>query len=89
MVREYYANVGKTLLRGHAMIQLAYMLMTLSMHRDARAEAKTQRKLFLERYNEFHDVIQSMINNASRDLWKCNPNPYLNSRKCNNFPPYS
>lgn len=81
MVREYYANVGKALLRGHAMIQLAYMLMTLSKHRDARAEAKTQSNLFTERYDKFQDVIQNMVNDASRDLWKCNPNPYLDSRK--------
>lgn len=81
MVREYYANVGKALLRGHAMIQLAYMLMTLSKHRDARAEAKTQSNLFTERYDKFQDIIQNMLNDASRDLWKCNPNPYLDSRK--------
>lgn len=81
MVREYYANVGKALLRSHAMMQLAYMLLTLSAQSDARAVALDRRTEFRTRYNEFQTSMQSMLNAASKDLWKCNPNPYLNSRK--------
>lgn len=81
LVREYYANAGKALLRGHAMMQLAYMLLTLSAHRDTRAVAYDQRTQFRERYDKFESSMRSMLLAASKDLWKCNPNPYLNSRK--------
>lgn len=81
LVREYYANVGKALLRSYAMIQLAYMLTSLSQHRSLHAEANGERKLYLERYSQFHGAVEGMLAAASRDLWKCNPNPYLDSRK--------
>lgn len=81
LVREYYANVGKALLRSYAMIQLAYMLTSLSLHRNLHAQASDERKLYLERYSQFHGAVESMLAAASRDLWKCNPNPYLDSRK--------
>lgn len=63
------------------MMQLAFMLLTLSAQRDARAMAYDQRAQFRERYDKFQAGMQSMLNGASKDLWKCNPNPYLNSRK--------
>lgn len=81
LVREYYANVGKTLLRSYAMIQLAYMLTSLSQHRNLSAEANDERKFYLERYEQFHHAVERMLGAANRDLWKCNPNPYLDSRK--------
>lgn len=81
LVREYYANVGKALLRSYAMIQLAYMLTSLSQHRNLHADANDERKFYLERYTQFHRTVESMLGAASRDLWKCNPNPYLDSRK--------
>lgn len=81
LVREYYTNVAKALIRGHAMTQLAYMLKSLSMHRNFYTDATIERKQFLEHYTEFQIVMQEMLNAASLDLWKCNPNPYLDSRK--------
>lgn len=64
------------------MIQLAYMLMTISNHQNSHvADAQVERRFFIERYAEFRQTIDSLFNNASRDLWKCNPNPYLDSRK--------
>lgn len=81
LVREYYANVGKALLRSYAMTQLAYMLTSLSQQRNLHAKANDERNLYLERYSLFHDAVESLLAVASRDLWKCNPNPYLDSRK--------
>lgn len=81
LVREYYANVGKAVVRSHAMTQLAYMLKSLTMHHNYHHEATVERKIFLERYMEFRNVMQTMLDTASLDLWKCNPNPYLDSRK--------
>lgn len=81
LVREYYANVGRTLLRSHGMSQLAYMLMSLSLQRNLHAEANVERINYLERYAAFRHAIESMLTVASPDLWKCNPNPYFDSRK--------
>lgn len=80
-MREYYANVGKALLRSYGMIQLAYMLMSLSMQRNLHAQAKTERIFYLQRYAEFRNAIENMLTAASLDLWKCNPNPYLDRRE--------
>lgn len=81
LVREYYANVGKALLRSHAMVQLAYMLTSLTQHRNLHGAASDERKLYLERSTQFRRTLEGMLAAASRDLWKCNPNPYLDSRK--------
>lgn len=67
--------------------QLAYMLMSLSQHHSLHEKANFERKLYLERYTEFRHVIESMLNAASLDLWKCNPNPYVDSRKHDNIYP--
>lgn len=69
------------MIRSYAMTQLAYMLMTLTAYRHSRADAQIERENFIARYEQFHKVIENMFENASRDLWKCNPNPYLDSRK--------
>lgn len=89
LVREYYVNVGKALLRNYAMIQLTYMLKSLSQQRNFHPEANTERIIFLQRYIQFHEAVDSMLTAASRDLWKCNPNPYLNSRKHFSFDPFN
>lgn len=81
LVREYYVDVGKALLRSYAMTQLAYMLMSLSQQRNFHIEANAERKLYFEQYTQFHEAIESMLAAASRDLWKCNPNPYFDSRE--------
>lgn len=81
LVREYYVNVGKALLRSYAMVQLAYMLKSLAQHRNFHTDATNQRVMYLERYAEIQNTIEHMLNAASRDLWKCNPNPYFDSRK--------
>lgn len=82
-MREYYANVGKALLRGHAMTQLAYML--LALNRGTRGsysqEAEVERHFFLEQYDKFQQVIDDLVKKSSRDLWKCNPNPHNDRRK--------
>ncbi|XP_055324703.1 uncharacterized protein LOC129579086 [Sitodiplosis mosellana] len=80
LVREYYANVGKAVLRSYAMHQLAHMLMSLIVRENSHATANAERKLYLERYNEFKHTIEGMLTASSLDLWKCNPNPYLDSR---------
>lgn len=80
-MREYYANVAKTLLRSYAMSQLSRMLMSLSMHRSLHSDANAERKLYLQRYADIRRAIENMLTAASLDLWKCNPNPYLDSRK--------
>lgn len=81
LVREYYANVGKAALRTFAMNQLAHMLKALIVQENDHAEANADRKLYLERYEEFIRAVESMLSAASLDLWKCNPEPYMNGRK--------
>lgn len=81
LVREYYANVGRILLRSYAMNQMSHMLMSLSMHRNLHGDANAERKLYLQRYADIRRAIESMLTASSLDLWKCNPNPYLDSRK--------
>lgn len=82
LVREYYANVGKAVLRSYAMIQLANMLITIANPSNSRvADAQVEQRFFLQRYAQFRQTLDSLFNHASRDLWKCNPNPYLDSRK--------
>lgn len=81
LVREYYANVGKAALRTFAMNQLAHMLKALIVQENEHAAANADRKLYLQRYGEFIRAVESMLSAASLDLWKCNPNPYLDSRK--------
>lgn len=81
-MREYYANVGKAMLRGHAMSQLAYMLLALNKGSDSgySQEAELERNFFLEQYDTFQHMIDDMLKKSGRDLWKCNPNPYMNNR---------
>lgn len=78
-MREYYANVARAVLRSYAMSQLAFMLTTLSGHESRRNEAELERNLYTTQFKAFRATIGKMLNAASRDLWKCNPNPYLNS----------
>lgn len=81
LVREYHVTVGKALFRGHAMFQLAHMLVGMNGNfENNRHEADVERKHFTERYTKFNETITEILNRASRDLWKCNPNPYLNNR---------
>lgn len=82
LVREYYANVGKAMLRSHAMSQLAYMLLALNKGWDSgySREAELERNFFLEQYEKFQQMIDDMKTKSSRDLWKCNPNPYGDNR---------
>lgn len=81
-MREYYANVGKAMLRAHAMTQLAYMLLALNKGSDSgySQEAEVERNFFLEQYEKFQPMIDDMLKKSSRDLWKCNPNPYNDNR---------
>lgn len=81
-MREYYAQVAKALLRGHAMTQLTYMLLTLSNERETyQQDADLYGNFFKEKYLRFINAIEQMLSAASHDLWKCNPNPYLDDRK--------
>lgn len=86
-MREYYANVGKAMLRGHAMAQLAYMLLALNRGSDSgySQEAEIERNFFLEQYEKFQPMIDDMLKKSSRDLWKCNPNPYMDNRTFASF----
>lgn len=82
LAREYHVTVGKAIFRGHAMFQLAHMLLGVrgdfETHRRA---ADSERRHFAEAYASFNETATEILNQASRDLWKCNPNPYLNNRK--------
>lgn len=89
LLREYYVNAGKALLRSYAMNQLAYMLMSLSQHQNLHGEANVERTFYLEQYAQFRSAVESMLAVASRDLWKCNPNPYLDSRKHVSIDPFN
>lgn len=56
--------------------------MTLSDQHNSRvADAHVERRFFIERYAQFRQTIDSLFNNANHELWKCNPNPYLDNRK--------
>lgn len=82
LVNEYYANVGKALLRSYGMTQLANMLITLSARSNDRvSDAQVERRFFIERFSQFRETINDMHQRASRDLWKCNPDPYFDRRK--------
>lgn len=64
------------------MTQLAYMLLALSKGSDGgyTQEAEVERNFFLEQYDQFQQMIDDMLKKSSRDLWKCNPNPYMENR---------
>lgn len=82
-MREFYSNIAKALLRGHAMFQLSHMLLAMNEADDGerhRMIASTERGDFIERSKLFRRSIENMLKEASRDLWKCNPNPYLDNR---------
>lgn len=82
LVNEYYANVGKALLRSYGMTQLANMLITLSKRSNDRiSDALIERRFFIERFSQFREIINDLHQKASRDLWKCNPDPYFEDRK--------
>lgn len=78
LVREYYGNVGVFLLRGYAMLQLSYILLTVAGHGNLQQESLRFHDVFQQRYTNFRDSINDMLSEANRDLWKCDPNPYLN-----------
>lgn len=68
------------------MSQLAYMLLALHKGPDGgySQEAEVERNFFLEQYDKFQQIIDDMMKKSSRDLWKCNPNPYQDKRMyCN------
>lgn len=83
MAREYYVNVAKALFRGHAMLQLSHMLLSMRGNLEYHQRAATdERTDFTGQYGRFREAILDILNQTSRDLWKCNPNPYLNNREC-------
>lgn len=65
------------------MSQLAYMLLALNKGSDAgyTQQAELERHLFLEQYEKFQQMIDDLVKKSSRDLWKCNPNPYKDNRE--------
>lgn len=78
MVREYYGNVALFLLRGYAILQLSYILLTASGHGNFQQESLSFQDSFQQQYTNFRECIDDMLREANRDLWKCDPNPYLN-----------
>lgn len=62
------------------MSQLAYMLLTLTGNGNYQQQSEVERNFFIEQCNKFYATIEGMLHRASRDLWKCNPNPYLDNR---------
>lgn len=63
------------------MIQLAYILLTASGQGNLQQESLTYQDGFQQRYTDFREFMEDMLRDASRDLWKCDPNPYLNKSK--------
>ncbi|KAG5894130.1 hypothetical protein JTB14_004068 [Gonioctena quinquepunctata] len=72
-----YNTIALTELKGYAMIQFSYMLLRLYNQGNFTTEAQIMRDRYEERTNHAIEIVKSAMQNASRELWNCDPKKHI------------
>lgn len=73
---EYYHDISTAQLKAYALIQLSYMFFTVYGRGNFRNAAQALRTKFLDRTHEQQELAKNLLNNAKRDIWRCDPNRF-------------
>ncbi|XP_044728255.1 uncharacterized protein LOC123291881 isoform X2 [Chrysoperla carnea] len=72
-----YSTLALTELKGYSMMQFSYMLMKLYNKGNMTREVELMRKGYEDRTKRMIGAIKSVMQDASRDLWICDPKRHV------------
>lgn len=77
MLYNLYNTIMLAELKGYAMVQFAYMQLKLYGKGNFKREALLAKERFQERDQATVKAVMLAMQNASRELWKCDPRKHI------------